>query len=63
MTEKDLVFYMGGNVFFKNKMIANLSVDGPPLKYMLLIETEKIECESREDAVNKIIIYLEKKND
>jgi hypothetical protein len=63
MTEEDLVFYMGGNVSFKNETIANLSVDGPPLKYILLIENEKIECESREDAVKKIISYLEKKND
>jgi hypothetical protein len=63
MTESDLLFYMGGNVLFNNKIIANLTIDGPPLKYILLIEEKIISCESRSEAVNKIISYLEKKND
>jgi hypothetical protein len=63
MTENDLVFYMGGNISFNDKIIANLTIDGPPLKYILLIEEEKFSFESRSEAINKIISYLEKKND
>ena len=61
MTENDLVFHMGGNVSFNNEIIANLTIDGPPLKFVLMISEEKFLYESREEAVNKIIGYLEKR--
>lgn len=60
MIEKDLIFYMGGDIHYKNEVVANLKVDGPPLKYILAIKKEKIICDSREEAVNKLISILEK---
>lgn len=59
MTEKDLIFYMGGDIHYQNKVIANLQIDCLPLKYILLIDKQKIICESREQAVDEIIQYLE----
>lgn len=61
MTEKDLVFYMGGDIHYKDEVIANLKVDGPPLKYVLMINDEKIFFESREEAINRLIEILGKK--
>lgn len=63
MTEKDLVFYMGGDVHYRDKVIANLKVDGFPLKYLVEIEKEKFFYDSRQEAVKKIIDYIEQKND
>ena len=55
MTERDFVFYMGGDVFFKNEKVATLKIDGPPLAYVVNIENNIFSFNNREEAIDKII--------
>jgi len=63
MTEKDFVFYMGGDVFFNEKKVASLKIDGPPLIYLLSLHDDIFCFSTRDDAINKIIESLKGKND
>jgi hypothetical protein len=55
MTEKDFVFYMGGDVFFNNEKIATLKIDGPPLAYVVNIKNNIFSFKNRKEAIDKII--------
>lgn len=61
--EKDLVFYMGGDVYYREKVIANMDIEVMPFKYILKLNDEKFSFETRKEAVEKIILFLEKNND
>ena len=39
--EKDLVFHMGGNVYYYEKVIAYMDIEVMPFKYILKLNDEK----------------------
>jgi hypothetical protein len=61
--EKDLVFYMGGDVHYCEEVIAHMDIEVMPFKYILKLNDEKFSFETRKEAVEKIILFLEKNND